>query len=74
MKEKITPYDTGKIKIGVYYQPPRFPMEDHELMLQNVLLHDSTFVEYKEPWYRRIPSWLLVCAGAVAYIVLLGSI
>lgn len=74
MKEKITPYDTGKVKIGVYYQPPRFPMEDHELVLQDMLLGDSTFVEYREPWYRKAPTWFVAAVAIVGYVVLLGSL
>lgn len=74
MKEKITPYDTGKVKIGVYYQPPKFPMEDHELVLQNMLLGDSVFVEYQEPWYKKLPTWGVVAMLLVGYFVLLGSL
>ena len=74
MKEKITPYDTGKVKIGVYYQPPKFTMEDHELVLQDMLLGDSAFVEYREPWYKKIPAWGAAAAFIVGYFILLGSL
>jgi hypothetical protein len=74
MEKKVTPYDTGKVKIGVYYQPPRFPMEDHELVLQDMLLGDSTFVEYREPWYRKAPTWFVAAVAIVGYVVLLGSL
>ena len=33
-----TPYDTGKVKIGVYYEPPKPPLEQDELLLQHALL------------------------------------
>lgn len=33
-----TPYDTGKVKIGVYYEPPKPPLEQDELRLQHALL------------------------------------
>jgi len=38
--EKIrpTPYDTGKVKIGVYYEPPRPTQDEDELALQDALL------------------------------------
>lgn len=35
---RITPYDTGKIKIGVYYEPPRPSQDEDELALQDALL------------------------------------
>ena len=37
-KIRITPYDTGKIKIGVYYEPPRPSQDEEEIALQNALL------------------------------------
>lgn len=37
-KPRVTPYDTGKIKIGVYYEPPRPPQDEEELALQDALL------------------------------------
>ena len=33
-----TPYDTGKVKIGVYYEAPKPPLEPDELLLQHALL------------------------------------
>jgi hypothetical protein len=35
---RVTPYDTGKIKIGVYYEPPRPPQDEDEIALQDALL------------------------------------
>jgi len=35
---RITPYDTGKIKIGVYYEPPRPAQDEDEIALQDALL------------------------------------
>ena len=35
---RITPYDTGKIKIGVYYEPPRPMQDEDEIALQDALL------------------------------------
>jgi hypothetical protein len=37
-KPRVTPYDTGKIKIGVYYEPPRPMQDEDELALQDALL------------------------------------
>ena len=46
----VTPYDTGKIKIGVYYTPPRrvVDMGVHAELLQRALLGIKT------PWYERL--------------------
>lgn len=74
MEKKVTPYDTGKVKIGVYYQPPKFPMEDHELVLQNVLLQNSGFDDVPEPWYRKFGTWCVVLLGFAMYILLIGSL
>lgn len=37
---KVTPYDTGKVKIGVYYvpPPPKYPMSADMELLQASLL------------------------------------
>jgi hypothetical protein len=35
---RVTPYDTGKIKIGVYYEPPRPQQDEDEIALQDALL------------------------------------
>ena len=74
MKEKTTPYDTGKVKIGVYYQPPKFPLEEHELLLQNVLLADKGFMDTPTPWYKNAVAWCLAILGVAAYLVLIGSL
>lgn len=37
-KPRVTPYDTGKIKIGVYYEPPRPQQDEDEIALQDALL------------------------------------
>lgn len=48
----IVPYDTGKVKIGVYYTPPRrvVDMGTHAELLQRALLG------IKMPWY----EWLKI--------------
>jgi hypothetical protein len=38
VEPRITPYDTGKIKIGVYYEPPRPSQDEDEIALQDALL------------------------------------
>lgn len=51
-RQPIVPYDTGKVKIGVYYTPPRrvVDMGTHAELLQRALLG------IKMPWY----EWLKI--------------
>lgn len=51
-RQPIVPYDTGKVKIGVYYTPPRrvVDMGVHAELLQRALLG------IKMPWY----EWLKI--------------
>ena len=53
---RSTPYDTGKIKIGLYYEPPKPPLEQDELILQHALLG---IVPPKETFFQRIISRLM---------------
>jgi hypothetical protein len=51
----VIPYDTGKVKIGCMYEPPRrvVDMGVHAEMLQAALLGIHV------PWYRRMMfKWL----------------
>jgi len=47
---RTIPYDTGKVKIGCMYEPPRRPVDMgvHAEMLQAALLGIRT------SWYRRL--------------------
>lgn len=66
------PYDTGKVKIGMFYEPPKKRMEDHELILQNALLG---LEQRKEPVLQRIvanlPTVLMFAVGFIAYLLIL---
>jgi hypothetical protein len=50
-----TPYDTGKVKIGVFYEPPRAALKQEELLLQHALLSKSQTA----PFFQRIISRLM---------------
>lgn len=41
LQPRVTPYDTGKIKIGLYYEPPKPQQDEDELLLQSALLGDK---------------------------------
>jgi len=62
------PYDTGKIKIGVYYKPPKQKQSDEELMLQSLLLGDKT--EFLPQFHFNIKYLFYLVLGFVGYIVL----
>lgn len=54
---KPTPYDTGKVKIGKYYQRPlSIEQSDEELFVQGLLLQD----EYKERWGFKFIGYVLL--------------
>ena len=50
-KSRVTPYDTGKVKIGVHYEPPKPPLERDELLLQHALLDVS---QPKETFFQKL--------------------
>lgn len=53
---RSTPYDTGKVKIGVYYEPPKPPLEPDELLLQHALLG---IAPPKETFFQKLISKLM---------------
>ena len=55
MVKGVTPYDTGKIKIGAYYVPMRkpTPIGSHAEALQRALL------KIRKPWYERAVDKIL---------------
>jgi hypothetical protein len=49
-----TPYNTGKVKIGLYYQRPRYIEEDADMLnLQSYLIHDPARLN-KQYWMNKI--------------------
>ena len=64
---RITPYDTGKIKIGVYYEPPRPVQDEEEIALQNALLGGKWYpgATAKTKWQ----TLALVAGGIFIYIL-----
>lgn len=64
---RVTPYDTGKIKIGVYYEPPRPPQDEDEIALQDALLGGEW-----RPGASAKTNWqviALVAGGLLVYII-----
>jgi hypothetical protein len=64
---RITPYDTGKIKIGVYYEPPRPMQDEDEIALQDALLGGKW-----RPGASAKTNWqviALVAGGLLVYVI-----
>lgn len=48
----MVPYDNGKVKIGIYYQPPKYIEEDPDMLrLQSYLIYDPDRLK-KEYWIK----------------------
>ena len=46
----ITPFDNGKIKMGIYYQKPKYVEEDSDMLrLQSYLIGDPAILK-REYW------------------------
>jgi hypothetical protein len=49
VEKKVVPYDTGKVKIGLLYTPPRdYPMSLDAERLQNALLNPQVNISWLE--------------------------
>jgi len=47
----MVPYDNGKVKIGIYYQPPKYVEYDSDMLrLQSFLIGDPDRLR-REYWY-----------------------
>lgn len=43
-----TPYNTGKIKMGIYHQTPKYIEQDNDMLtLQSCLIHDPKILRKK---------------------------
>ena len=53
VEKKVVPYDTGKVKIGLLYTPPRdYPMSVDAERLQDALLNPQVNVSWLEKLLR----------------------
>jgi hypothetical protein len=66
------PYHTGKIKIGVYYKPPRQQQSDEDLMLQSLLLGDKT--NFMPQFHFDIKYLMYLIMGFVGYLVVMALV
>ena len=59
------PYDTGKVKIGVYYQKPKYVEEDLDMLrLQSYLIYDPARLK-RQYWLNKF----LIGLGVFVLIV-----
>jgi hypothetical protein len=66
---RITPYNTGKVKIGSSYTPPtRRYITAEEERVQNLLLNGHIF----DPWDRVIMGIAAVVAVVSAVVLMMG--
>lgn len=62
------PYNTGKISIGKYYQPPRYIETDSDMLeLQSYLIHDPKVLN-RHYWAKKIYFGLLCFIVLIVYL------
>jgi len=62
------PYDTGKVKIGIYYQKPQYVEEDMDMLrLQSYLIYDPARLK-RQYWLNRLFVVLGVFVVAIAVL------
>ena len=63
----VTPYDNGKVKMGIYYQKPKYVEEDRDMLnLQTYLIGDP--VKLKRNYYI---TRALELFGAIILLIIL---
>jgi hypothetical protein len=63
-----TPYNTGKVKIGQYYEPPKYVEEDRDMLaIQGWLIGDCKAA--KRERYAKIAYWTLVVLTVVLSVL-----
>lgn len=68
VSSRPVPYDTGKVKIGQFYEPSRPPMGEEDLYWQNLLL--GVEAPPKPPLLHRVLSNVIVSVGfGVAFVL-----
>jgi hypothetical protein len=65
INQRLTPFNTGKVQIGLLYQPPPPVMTDSEELIQSVLLGTGSI--HREP-----PLWPVILGSALLAILLIN--
>jgi putative ubiquitin-RnfH superfamily antitoxin RatB of RatAB toxin-antitoxin module len=63
-----TPYDTGKVKIGLYYEPPKYMESDPDMIaIQGWLIGDNK--EARRRYWANVIYMALLIVTVIAMIV-----
>ena len=63
-----TPYDNGKVKMGIYYEPPRYVESDPDMIeIQGWFIGDNKTAK-RNYWANVAYCWLLVISLVLAVI------
>ena len=63
-----TPYNTGKVNIGVYYEKPKYIEDDMDMLrLQSYLIYDPARLK-REYWTNKILIWVGVFVLTIAIL------
>ena len=64
----MTPYDNGKVKMGIYYEPPRYVESDPDMIeIQGWFIGDNKTAK-RNYWANVAYCWLLVISLVLAVI------
>jgi hypothetical protein len=62
---RVTPFNTGKVQIGLLYQPPPPEMTSSEELIQATLMGWSSI-------HRPVPLWpVTICSLIVGFLIIL---
>ena len=62
---RVTPFNTGKVQIGLLYQPKPPAMTDSEELVQAALMGWSSI-------HRPVPLWpLTICSLVIGFLIIL---
>ena len=62
---RVTPFNTGKVQIGLLYQPKAPVMTDSEELVQAALMGWSSI-------HRPVPLWpLTICSLVIGFLIIL---
>jgi len=63
-----TPYDTGKVKIGLYYEPPKYVEQDPDMIaIQGWFIGDNKEAR-RNYWANMVYCWMLAIAVVLMII------
>ena len=61
---RVTPYNTGKVQIGLLYQPPPPEMTSSEELVQAALMGGSSI-------HRPVPLWpVTICSLVIGFLII----